>query len=219
MRQETLSFISFGQAEAGLIFDDSNHENYPIRYFNIINGKGLTTEKDKSYHVFVYSGEALLKTETDTSCICPKDVYFSVHGNFCLTGTFKAIAIEIHTQKGKFKQNSYRAYTHIGGPVEATGRLKYIDGCTDSLLIPPVKKGDPCLNHLHFPKNIRQTPHTHPSHRIGIVINGEGECVTPFGNLPLVEGCIFVIKEYAGTEKAEGLDGLYYEAGTHKLIS
>ena len=82
MRQETLSFISFGQAEAGLIFDDSNHENYPIRYFNIINGKGLTTEKDKSYHVFVYSGEALLKTETDTSCICPKDVYFSVHGNF-----------------------------------------------------------------------------------------------------------------------------------------
>jgi hypothetical protein len=62
-----------------------------------------------------------------------------------------------------------------------------------------------------------QTSHTHPSHRIGIVIRGEGECVTPFGNLPLVEGCIFVIKEYAGTDRKIGLDGNYYESGTHKF--
>ena len=217
MKQETKSFISFGIADKGLIFDDSNHKNYPIKYYNIINGEGLETEYNKTYFVFVYSGIALLKLDSGIQTILPKDTYFAVNNTFCLTGEFKSIAIEVLSEKGKFKENNYKAYTSIGGTVEEIGRLKYIDGCTDSLLIPPVKKGDPCLNHLHFPKNITQTPHTHPSHRIGIVIRGEGECVTPFGNLPLVEGCIFVIKEYDGKELYKGLDGKLYEAGTHKF--
>lgn len=217
MKRETKSFISFGIAEKGLIFDDSNHINYPIKYFNIINGDGLQAEYNKTYFVFIYNGNAVLNLDNGIQSILPKDTYFSIHGSFCLNGEFKAIAIEVLTEKGKFKENNFTAYTTIGGTVEEKGRLKYIDGCTDSLLIPPVKKGDPCLNHLHFPKNITQTPHTHPSHRIGIVIRGEGECVTPFGNLPLVEGCIFVIKEYDGKELFEGLDGKLYEAGTHKF--
>ena len=70
---------------------------------------------------------------------------------------------------------------------------------------------------MHFPKGITQTPHTHPSHRIGIVIRGSGLCVTPFGNLPLMEGCIFVIKEYDGKSLHQGLDGKMYEAGLHKF--
>lgn len=215
--KETKSFISFGIAEKGLIFDESNHESYPLRYYNIIDGEGLTFKKDKSYHVFVYEGDATLNIQGGILADLPKDTYFSHHGNFSLSGHYKAVAIEIDVEKGVFKKNGYTAMTTIGGVVEELGRLKYIDGCTDSLLISPVKKGDPCLNHLHFPKGTTQTPHTHPSHRIGIVIRGEGECVTPFGNLPLVEGCIFVIKEYDGKEKAVGLDGKIYEAGTHKF--
>lgn len=217
MRQETKSFISFGIAEKGLIFNEENHEKYPLKYYNIINGEGLETEHNKTYFVFVYQGEALLEIELGIKSILPKDTYFSHHGTFCLNGKFKAIAIEVFVDKAEFSKNKFKAYTTIGGPVEEIGRLKYIDGCTDSLLIPPVKKGHPCLNHLHFPKEISQTPHTHPTHRIGIVIRGEGECVTPFGNLPLIEGCIFVIKEYNGTEMYKGLDGEMYEAGTHKF--
>ena len=38
----------------------------------------------------------------------------------------------------------YEGFFQIGGPVEAQGRLRFIDGCTDSLLIPPVLCGDPC---------------------------------------------------------------------------
>lgn len=217
MKQETKSFTSFGHADKGLIFNEENHDKYPLRYYNIINGEGLIPDKNKSYYVFIYAGIALLKLPTTQEAIMVKDTYFSVHGEFELKGNFKAVAIEVFVDKGIFKKNNFTALTHIGGVVEAKGRLKYIDGCTDSLLIPPVKKGDPCLNHLHFPKNITQTAHTHPSHRIGIVIRGEGECVTPFGNLPLVEGCIFVIKEYDGKEKDKGLDGNIYEAGTHKF--
>jgi quercetin dioxygenase-like cupin family protein len=87
----------------------------------------------------------------------------------------------------------YRGFFQIGGPVEQEGRLKYMDGCTDSLLIPPVTRGDACLNLLCFPPGVTQTPHTHPSVRVGIVASGSGTCVTPQGKVPLLPGRAFVI--------------------------
>ena len=81
----------------------------------------------------------------------------------------------------------------IGGPIEHTGRLRYIDGCTDSLLIPPWRRGEPCLNLLHIPPGIEQTMHTHPSDRIGVVVSGAGQCVTPAGLVDLVPGMIWRI--------------------------
>ena len=76
--------------------------------------------------------------------------------------------------------SNHRALFSVGGPVldfGADGRLPYIDGCSDTLLVSPVVKGAPCLNHLHFPPNIKQTQHTHPSGRAGVVIRGRGRCV------------------------------------------
>jgi hypothetical protein len=217
MKQETLSFINFINPDSGLIFNDEEHDKYPLKYYNVINGEGIDVDENKSYYGFVYLGEAVIKIKDNIQSILPKDSYFSHHGEFTLCGNFKAVIIEVITSKGIYLKERFKAMTAIGGVVEDTGRLKYIDGCTDSLLIPPVKKGNPCLNHLHFPKDIRQTPHTHPSHRVGLVIRGQGKCVTPFGDLPLNEGCIFVIKEYDGLLKAVGLDGKMYDAGTHKF--
>lgn len=91
----------------------------------------------------------------------------------------------------------YRGISNFGGPIEELGRLRYIDGCTDTLLIYPTIVGDPCLNHLHFPENIDQTEHTHPSLRAGIVARGRGECITPDGVTPLVPGLVFAIPREA----------------------
>jgi mannose-6-phosphate isomerase-like protein (cupin superfamily) len=99
----------------------------------------------------------------------------------------------------------HQAFFMIGGPVEPKGRLKYIDGCTDSLLIAPVKMGDPCLNLLYFPPGIDQTPHTHPSDRIGVVFSGRGECETPEGIIPLEPGVMFRIP-YEGNHKFRTFD-------------
>lgn len=77
------------------------------------------------------------------------------------------------------------------GTVERVGRLRYIDGCTDSLIIPPWKLGEACLNHLHIPPRVEQTMHTHPSDRIGVVFDGYGECVTPDGSVDLKPGLIW----------------------------
>lgn len=87
----------------------------------------------------------------------------------------------------------YKGFNSIGGPIEATGRLKYIDGCSDSLLIGPPVLGDPCFNLLHFPRNIRQTMHTHPSLRCGITVSGRGRAIFPDGEVPLEPGrCWFL---------------------------
>jgi len=81
----------------------------------------------------------------------------------------------------------------FGGPIEAVGRLRYIDRCSDTLLVPPPLLGDPCLNHLHFPPGIEQSEHTHPSVRAGAVARGLGWCDTPDGRTPLEPGSIFCI--------------------------
>ena len=82
----------------------------------------------------------------------------------------------------------YRGLRQIGGPLETTGRLRYIDGCSDTLLVCPPRVGEPCLNHLHIPPHTDQTPHTHPSARIGVILRGAGECRTPDGVYPLQPG-------------------------------
>jgi len=48
MRQETKSFISFGKAESGLIFNEENHNKFPLKYYNIIDSKGLKPQHDKT---------------------------------------------------------------------------------------------------------------------------------------------------------------------------
>jgi hypothetical protein len=165
----------------------------------------------------VYSGTTEIISDGRPKGSVSKGMYFSIAGEFIINPSCesKVILIEVLQDKGIYPKNKYKAVYTIGGPIEESGRLNYIDGCTDSLLIPPVKLGDPCFNHLHFPTNIEQTPHTHPSHRIGIVARGKGICVTPFGNLPLQEGMIFVIKEWDGVSFEKAEDGNVYEIGNH----
>lgn len=81
----------------------------------------------------------------------------------------------------------------LGGPIEPQGRLRYIDGCTDTGLIAPFKLGDPCLNFLFFPPDTLQTAHTHPSHRIGAIVDGQGWCLTENGETRMEVGDVFII--------------------------
>ena len=218
MREENSSFISFQQPEAGLLFDDSKHEKYPIRYYLVVNGKGVDINPNCSYYGYCYSGEAVIKRKNAPVMVASDGMFFSLSEDFQFAETdCKIILIEVLHTQGIYPETNYKAFATLGGSIEDRGRLKYIDGCSDSLLIAPVKMGDPCLNHLHFPPKIDQTQHTHPSHRIGIVAKGNGECKTPFGNLPLVKGMIFVIKEWNNKDFAEGLDGNTYPVGAHSF--
>ncbi|MEM6954956.1 MAG: cupin domain-containing protein [Myxococcota bacterium] len=111
-------------------------------------------------------------------------MYFSVPASFSLEGG-SGFCVRVPGFEGFFQ---------VGGPIEAKGRLRYINGCTDSLLIPPVICGDPCLNFLHLPAHSAQAMHTHPSVRIGVVMSGEGRCVTMDSEHTLRPGMGFIIE-------------------------
>jgi quercetin dioxygenase-like cupin family protein len=143
----------------------------------------VSTNKDQSTWGFISVGRALLTTKSGNFSI-QEGMYFSATGEVTLSGKGEGLFI---TQTGQ------NAFFHLGGPIEEKGRLHYIDGCTDSLLVSPVIRGDACLNLLHIPSQTFQSQHTHPSLRAGIIVSGSGECITPEGSHPLYPGLAFII--------------------------
>ncbi len=170
------------ELKTGLMFDYSNNQ-YPTRLHGLVGDEQMSLKSGSTYYLYVDEGTVWV----DGLWPVLAGMYASVTRGF-LSGNkmTKAIIIERIGQFGTMM---------VGGPIEVVGRLKYIDGCTDSLLVPPVMKGDPCLNHLHFPVGIDQTSHTHPSMRVGMVTKGRGECVTPHGTYELRPGMAFIIHE------------------------
>jgi quercetin dioxygenase-like cupin family protein len=134
---------------------------------------------------FVLTGVAQLTTAQGTFTL-NEGMYFAVPTGCKIGGGSSGIVVTSLNYNGVFM---------VGGPVEASGRLRYIDGCTDSLLIQPQISGDPCLNALYFPSHVSQTEHTHPSIRIGLIVSGEGTCKTANTTHSLYPGLAFVIGE------------------------
>lgn len=177
------SFTAFDW-QNGQLYDYSANQ-YPTRLHALVGENTFHFEPGSSYFLFAYDGFGYL----DGKFPLPKHHYaVATEKQNYLQGSEDARILII-------ERIGYGALFSLGGPIEATGRLKYIDGCTDSLLIAPVKIGDPCFNHLHFPPAILQTMHTHPSMRVGVVAKGNGDCVTPYGKIPLFPGQIFIIHE------------------------
>lgn len=183
------SFESFSFG-SGLLYEDKTGE-HPTRLWSWQTGSQRFKPKGSSFFVYVYKGIATVEFLENKEKGLPyykidlhPGMYFSTSRTFEIS---KGMGIVIES-------GNYDALLNIGGPVEDDGRLLYIDGCTDSLLVPPVKLGNPCLNLLCFPEQINQTPHTHPSIRVGVIASGEGWCVTPWGEIELKPGTIFVIK-------------------------
>ncbi len=113
---------------------------------------------------------------------------FTMPGGFDTTckGEFTIFVIERLGYRGLFGLSQ----------VENRGRLAYIDGCSDTLIFPPARCGDPCLNTLHFPPGINQTQHLHPDIRVGVVLDGGGIAYkNDVWNEPLVKGAMFILEE------------------------
>lgn len=201
------AFSSF-PLEPGMLYDYKENK-FPTRLHAFREDKvGEFNEPNSSYYGFVFNSangtRARLQTASGRVFELDKGMYFASNEPLVICNGV-GIVIERMMQ---------RTMNMVGGPVEDKGRLKYIDGCTDSLLIPPVKKGDPCLNSLHFPEGIDQTMHTHPSMRVGMVSKGDGVCITPEKETPLYTGQVFIIHEEGEhkfrTEKGQQMTVIAY---------
>lgn len=146
-------------------------------------------------------------------------------GFFCIPQQF---SIEVHKSRlslvALITRIGFKGMSHFG-MIEEVGRLSYIDGCSDTLLVPPPRLGDPCFNFLHFPRGILQTQHTHPTIRAGIVARGRGHAF----RLPaagssgwakeLAPGCVFVLEpqeihSFRTDESDETMDVIAYHPDT-----
>lgn len=179
------SFSGF-ELKHGLIFDYSENK-YPTKLYGSEDALISLDNEESTYFIFNCNDDysSLHITGTGYFCIA-ENMYACVPGRRGSYYVGTGLVIERIGYKGLFS---------IGGPIEDKGRLKYIDGCTDALLIPPVMFGDPCLNALYFIPNIDQTQHTHPSMRVGMVLSGKGVCKTPDGEINLNAGMLFIIHE------------------------
>lgn len=76
------------------------------------------------------------------------------------------------------------------------GRLSYVDGCSDTILLYPPRYGDPSFNYLYFPPQTEQSFHTHSSLRIGCVVDGSGFAELNQRKEELSVGSFFCLEEH-----------------------
>lgn len=150
----------------------------------------LPLPKDSSYFGFVHTGEVELQYEKRLVTLVNRHCYFAVKGPATLRTMGQGFAVGIR---------EYQAMNKCGGPIEPEGRFPYLNGCSASMLIEPVRKGDPCFNFLHVPPHLDQGPklHHHPAVRIGLICGGSGRAFVRNGSeiaeFQLSAGKVFVL--------------------------
>jgi quercetin dioxygenase-like cupin family protein len=178
-----------------------------------------------SFYGYVVDGSARIETRT-LDVTGQAGTYFAMPGPVRVRSSGLTVIIE---------RFGYRCLPLLGS-IEEQGRLAYIDGCSDSVLVAPARQGDPVLNLLHFPIGIRQSVHSHPSIRLGVVARGEG---TAFGpkpggdwHLALRPGAMFLLPAhemhaFSTVESQSSLDVIAFHPdsdwgptdGTHPMLN
>ena len=151
----------------------------------VINSIEVNDSERDTHFLFVSEGEVSLKSNNG-EFLLQENSFATVPGNFSLDGSGQVLVATLL---------NYTGFFNLGGPIEPFGRLKYIDGCSATVLINPLKLGEPCLNFLYVPPGISQTAHTHPSLRIGLVASGSGTCTVDEGVFKMETGTVFCLPE------------------------
>lgn len=146
----------------------------------------LALDAECTHYLFAAEGLTTLTVGERTFTLYP-NMFASVPGECAIASASAQGAGMVVSHR------NYQGVFQMGGPIEARGRLRYIDGCTDSLLLPPPVLGDPCFNHLHIPAGTAQSEHTHPSVRIGMIVRGQGLCITGEVRTVLHAGLVFIL--------------------------
>jgi hypothetical protein len=169
---------------------DARLTMYPCRLEVVTTPRELAAPTS-TWYGYVQAGSARLRA--------PRlDVRAEAGTFFCFPGE---VLIEPAGVVVTVERAGFRGLATVGR-IEGAGRLAYIDGCSDTILVSPPRLGDPVLNHLHFPAGIVQSPHIHPSVRLGVVARGEGTAYGPGAagggawEEPLTPGCVFLLETH-----------------------
>lgn len=157
----------------------------------------LNTPAQGATYGFVCSGSLKVYDKMSKALFnVSRHQYWTTSGN-CTVDASSSLNDDEEANGFIVQKKDFQSLATMGGPIEKRGRLRYINGCSDSVLLSPPKLGDPCLNLLYFPPNVKQTEHTHPSIRVGAIASGSGFCLLHDGTdpVPLTAGDLFVIPQ------------------------
>ncbi len=117
--------------------------------------------------------------------------FTDTNGAFCVNSPYKVSGegIVISFPGLRLLESRYYVQNNLD-----MGNLTYIDGGTNTTAIGPSRLGDPVVNYVHFPPNMYQTLHTHPSHRIGLIIKGRGKVELDNELYDVIEGETFFMR-------------------------
>jgi len=94
---------------------------------------------------------------------------FGVNHSFSIECGADSHAVVIEWKGIHLTEQRYYIQNDLG-----VGNLSYMDGGTNTTAVNPGRLGDPVVNYVHFPNKMYQTLHTHPSHRVGLILRGRG---------------------------------------------
>lgn len=160
----TMELISTPTQDSAI---DASATMYPTR-MTALREQGEYGNPTSSFFGYVVDGSARIETRS-LDLTGQAGTYFACPGPIQVRADGLTIVVE---------RFGYRCLPQAGS-VEAQGRLSYIDGCSDTVLVAPARQGDPVLNLLHFPTGVHQSVHSHPSIRMGVIARGEGFAFGP----------------------------------------
>tara|TARA_R110002050_G_scaffold91855_1_gene192653 strand:+ start:2529 stop:3248 length:720 start_codon:yes stop_codon:yes gene_type:complete len=170
----------------GILAEEDNTTIYGFENLSCERAGEIIIEKTGGAFGYINKGYLKVKVD-DTILSIAEGFYFSLPDNFEICEVSEKYQFALWVQK------EYNPMIQVG-KVEDYGRLNYIDGCHDSMLVHPIKKGNPCLNALYMPEGVNQTAHTHPSLRSGFIITGGAKCITNHTQFNLEDGQIFYLE-------------------------
>lgn len=172
---------------SGDVLFDAQTTMYPTVMHGRSQGEGEFPTVSSTHFGFVIEGTVKILRKALPALELSPGMYFSIPGPFSYSSQGRFFSIE---------RMGYRSLFAVGGPIEESGRLCYIDNCSVSQLIPPARLGDPTLQQLVFPPNVDQTMHLHPTIRMGFVQAGSGFCKMADGSKQALEaGNVFYLPE------------------------
>eukprot|EP01064_Diplonema_japonicum_P012847 TRINITY_DN20204_c0_g1_i1.p1 TRINITY_DN20204_c0_g1~~TRINITY_DN20204_c0_g1_i1.p1 ORF type:complete len:238 (+),score=60.68 TRINITY_DN20204_c0_g1_i1:40-753(+) len=133
----------------------------------------------------VLGGKIALRTPRGTTEMT-EGMYFGMQGG-------EGVHVDATAGRAVLVEDESEPLNTFGGPLERKGRLKYINGATDTALIPPPVAGMPCLNGLWFPQGVDQQLHTHPSARFAVLLSGTLALTTPGGTHDIMPGSVIYL--------------------------
>lgn len=160
-------------------------DRWPLRLTKLESGESRAFDYTKGTYYIMLQNASYYSDNVKLENV---DAALTVNNHFtikCNQGT----AVVVEYMGLRLLESRYYVQDKLG-----MGNLSYIDGGTNTTAVNPGRLGDPVINYVHFPAGMSQTLHTHPSHRVGMVLKGRGKIELDHGDFELQQGDVFFMQ-------------------------